>query len=262
MSVPSKFVSRTTWAARKPKTKPSGDITPEKGGTALHYEGVDVPLKAHTECYKRVQQIQNFHMDTRGWNDIAYTALVCSHGYVFEGRGPGVRTAANGTDAGNQNYYAICWIGGPKETFPEGARVAIKQAISWLRVEGGAGKAVRPHSYFKSTSCPGDQIRHWLGAGMPLKSVPKPPAAPPKFPLPAGYYFGPKAGPKESVSGYYSHSADLKVWQAQMKKRGAAIDVTGHYDAKTYHVAGELQKEKHLLVDHRIGPLTWAAAWK
>lgn len=84
----------------------------------------------------------------------------------------------------------------------------------------------------------------------------------PKFPLPKGSYFGPKSGPDASVSGYYSHRADLKKWQARMKKRGWSLDADGLYGPATEKVVRQFQKEKGLSVDGLIGPATWAAAWK
>ena len=93
------------------------------------------------------------------------------------------------------------------------------------------------------------------------KPAPKPAAKAPKFPLPKGHYFGPKSGPASSVSGYYSHRADLKKWQAQMRKRGWSITADGLYGPATAKVARQFQKEKGLGVDGLIGAKTWAAAW-
>lgn len=83
----------------------------------------------------------------------------------------------------------------------------------------------------------------------------------PAFPLPSGWYFGPKSGPKESVSGYYSHQSDLKAWQQQMSNRGWNITVDGLYGDQTEKIARDFQTEKGLAVDGKIGPVTWAAAW-
>lgn len=96
-----------------------------------------------------------------------------------------------------------------------------------------------------------------------------PPAAPhvhppmqvPNFPLPAGWYFGPKTGPKESVSGYFSYRADLQRWQQRMKDRGWNIGVDGLYGPGTAEVATKFQREKGLVVDGKIGANTWRAAW-
>ena len=83
----------------------------------------------------------------------------------------------------------------------------------------------------------------------------------PAFPLPSGWYFGPKNGPKESVSGYFGHRDGLRTWQAQMKRRGWNISVDGLYGPQTERITKAFQKEKKLDVDGRIGPATWQAAW-
>lgn len=92
----------------------------------------------------------------------------------------------------------------------------------------------------------------------------------PPFPLPAGSYFGPEAGPAESVSGWHGHARDLARWQQQMKDRGWPIIVDGLYGpmgateptGNTADIAGQFQAEKGLRVDKEIGPETWAAAWE
>lgn len=93
----------------------------------------------------------------------------------------------------------------------------------------------------------------------------RPPVRPalqvPAFPLPAGYYFGPKSGPKQSVSGYYSHRSDLKRWQQRMADRGWRLGVDGLYGPRTADVASKFQREKGLTVDSKIGANTWRAAW-
>jgi N-acetyl-anhydromuramyl-L-alanine amidase AmpD len=83
----------------------------------------------------------------------------------------------------------------------------------------------------------------------------------PAFPLPRGSYFGPRSGPATSVSGYFSHRADLKQWQQRMKDRGWAIDPDGLYGTQTHDVALAFQTEKGLDRDGLIGEKTWAAAW-
>jgi len=94
------------------------------------------------------------------------------------------------------------------------------------------------------------------------KGFPKPKA--PKFPLPKGSYFGPRLplSNKKSVSGYYSHRADLKKWQKQMKKRGWKITVDGLYGTQTARITKAFQKDEHLTQDSLIGAITWAAAWE
>lgn len=84
----------------------------------------------------------------------------------------------------------------------------------------------------------------------------------PEFPLPAGWYFGPRSGPKESVSGYHGHREDLRIWQAQMQARGWHLAADGLYGPVTARVTRRFQNEKELHVDGLIGPITWKAAWE
>jgi len=86
-------------------------------------------------------------------------------------------------------------------------------------------------------------------------------ASVPAWPLPAGYYFGPKSGPRESVSGYFSHGDDLRRWQQRVIDRGwTSLKASGVWDAATARVVAAFQRQK-LGGTGRFGPKTWAAAW-
>lgn len=149
-----KLITRAQWGARAPRARPGEDFT---GGTA-HWEGPHMGTFPHASCPAKVRGIQAFHMDARGWSDIAYNAVVCPHGYVFEGRGQGVRSAANGTNVGNDSDGAVCYLGGEGDPFtPEGA-AAMADALHWLS-PGGQRHA---HRDWKPTTCPGDTIAAWV----------------------------------------------------------------------------------------------------
>lgn len=98
----------------------------------------------------------------------------------------------------------------------------------------------------------------------PAPPIPRPQTGgkAPAFPLPRGHYFGPKTGPVQSVSGYYSHRANLRRWQKRMQSRGWSIYPDGLYGPTTAKITRQFQAEKRLPVDGLIGPDTWAAAWK
>lgn len=154
------FVTRAAAGLRGPKSV-SNDITPANGGVAVHYGGPRQPAAEigadHAKCVSTWRAWQNYHMNTHGWVDLAYTGGFCNHNYALAGRGAGVRTAANGTNVGNQNFYAVTWIGGEGQTPSRGALDALEWWINELR-NGGAGRQVRPHRYFKSTGCPGNPL--------------------------------------------------------------------------------------------------------
>ena len=133
-------------------------------GVTLHWEGPHMGAFAHDECADHVRGIQRFHIEGRGWADIAYNAVVCPHGVVFEGRGPGTTSAANGNTTDNADWYAVCYLGGERDPFTDEAKSGFVDAVRWLRDEGDAGAFVNGHRDHKATECPGNEIHAWLHA--------------------------------------------------------------------------------------------------
>lgn len=158
-----KFVPRAEWGARPPRSA-SHSIAPR--GTAIHWEGPRLWTSGfnHARCATIVRGIQNFHMDSKGWVDIAYSGLVCPEGYVFEGRGLGIRTAANGTNEANGSLYALCYLGGDGDPFTDAAKVGYHDGTGWLKQANGLWE---PHSDLRATACPGNLIRDWISVGHP-----------------------------------------------------------------------------------------------
>lgn len=154
------FVTRADAGLRGPESV-SHKFTPERGGVAVHYGGPAVsaanPGSDHSKCIQTWKFWQDYHMDHHGWVDIAYTGGFCNHGFAFAGRGVGARTAANGTNGANQNFYAVVWIGGQGQAPTSEALDAADWWMSSLRSHG-AGDSVRPHQSFKPTSCPGAEL--------------------------------------------------------------------------------------------------------
>jgi hypothetical protein len=155
------FVTRAQWGARAPRsvTRLSGPR-----GVTWHYEGPPMGVFPHTACATKVRGIQAFHMDGRGWSDIAYTHLVCPHGVVFEGRGAGVRTAANGTNTGNSLSLAVCALLGVGDPHPLTLFFGLDAARRRL-MSAGTGAETWVHRDWKATACPGDPITRWHRAG-------------------------------------------------------------------------------------------------
>lgn len=163
-----RYVSRSSWGARSPRCT-STNITPK--GSCVHYEGEGkLTGFPHEKCASRVRSIQNFHMDDRGWCDIAYNFLVCEHGVVFEGRGLRKRSAAQGSDEGNQYYYAVCLMIGDDDPLTLVMKEGVRDAIDYAH-KNGAGGSIRKHSDFFNTSCPGTKLSAWVNQGAPRPSV-------------------------------------------------------------------------------------------
>lgn len=135
--------------------------------TTMHYNGPRVgitPRHSHEVCRRFWRMIQAFHMDDRGWSDIAYNTGSCPHGFVLAGRGKYVRSAANGTNEGNNTAYANMLLVGESEEPTQDMYKAARESARLL----GAPQLV-PHSFWKGTGCPGDPTRGWILAGAPIE---------------------------------------------------------------------------------------------
>jgi len=177
------FHTRSDWGARVPVCS-STNIRPE--GDTVHYGGpspwtgtIDRSSPAafqatadHNRCASILRAWQAYHMDTRGWCDLAYSSAVCPHGHRYEGRGPGLRTGAQGTNDGNLRSYATVYIGGEGDPFPDAAKLAFLD-------EGDRFAGLRwGHRDWHPTGCPGSPIYAWKTAGFPRPTVAPPPPKP------------------------------------------------------------------------------------
>lgn len=164
---PMKFVSRSEWGARAVNlTGLDSDMV------SVHWVGPKMGTPAHSACAGIVRGIQRQHMDVNGWVAEAYNAFACPHGYVFEGRGRGKRSAANGTSAANSASYAICYLGGEGDPFTNEGRDAINDAAEWL--VASASRRWGVHRDWVATACPGESITSWVRAGHPRSAGSKP----------------------------------------------------------------------------------------
>jgi hypothetical protein len=141
----------------------------------LHYLGTAYSDRLHDKCDDYVRQIQAQHMDGNGWSDIGYSFVVCTHGYVYEGRGLRRRNSANGNTALNEQDYAVLlMVGSSGLTKPTDAQLnGARDAIDYCRKEGPAGTWLGGHRDGYATSCPGDPIYVWAKAGAPRPTAPQ-----------------------------------------------------------------------------------------
>lgn len=155
--------SRHTLRLRAAKGRPR--IPGPIRGTTIHYNGPALGLRGepHLKCQQAWRAIQKFHMDDRGWWDVAYTDAVCHHGIVLAGRGEGVRTAANGTDEGNNHWYALFALIGDNE----GTNAAMLSALRRRADQLAPGGDIVPHHHHKATRCPGPALTLWTETGAP-----------------------------------------------------------------------------------------------
>ena len=159
-----RFVSRADWGSSGVVATPSSHPIGKVYGITAHWEGPGIGGFPHERCARKMRAIERFHKVNRGWADIAYNAVLCPHGYVFEGRGPNVRSASNGTSniGGNDHWYGVCYLSGKGDKFTEAGKAGFLDAFDWLARTGGAGPGRNGHRDHHATECPGDVIYRWV----------------------------------------------------------------------------------------------------
>lgn len=145
------IVARSNWGARPPRsTFPIGVPSPELW---LHHSAGNHFGAAG------VRAIQNFHMDSRGWTDIAYSFIVDRATFeIYEGRGAGVR--GGHTLGHNTISHGICVMGNFEVSQVAAGLVARLAEL----VRHGHGRGWWPaqltggHRDVRATACPGQNL--------------------------------------------------------------------------------------------------------
>ncbi|MFF4746780.1 N-acetylmuramoyl-L-alanine amidase [Streptomyces sp. NPDC001268] len=190
-----KLVSRAEWGARPYRTPGGATLySRARRGVKVHYLGSAYEDRPHTACAAYVRKLQDSHMDGNGWSDIGYSFVVCTHGYVYEGRGLKRRNSANGNTTLNEQDYAVCFlVGSSGLTKPTDAQLdGGRDAIDYCRKEGPAGTWIGGHRDGYATACPGEVLYAWVKKGAPrpasapVPSQPAPAQPAPTAPVPAG----------------------------------------------------------------------------
>lgn len=237
------IVQRAQWGA-SPLLSPAGrNITPNRGGVAIHWAGGRLGITSHAQCAPMVRRFQREHIEKKKWVDIAYTLLACSHRYLFMGRGPGRRTAANGTTAGNNDWYAICALVGKGDPITNDLKETLLYGVTWLRHHGNAGDRVSGHRDHFPTQCPGPDLYAWAHAGMPFGDASAKPAV---------------AGPRLLMEGM--RGTDVTQWQQRLRRLGYVIAADGVFGPETDAATRRFQSRHDLAADGIVGPLTRKAA--
>lgn len=233
MTARPKIISVAEWGGNNKK---STARMRGRSGLGFHYNGNKLGIFLPDQYPAVVRGIERFHEVDRGWADIAYNWLVSPHGQILEGRGAFVRSAANGTNWGNDNYEAIMYLGGVGDPFTDQAKYAIWQLTKWRQAEG-VGPELRPHDFFKPTACPGD-VKPWLLSGMPIPHAGTP--AP---------NTGVPMGPLRNISlklpdlTVGSRGAHVQILQTLLAvKAGQTVTADGHFGPQTQAAVDNVQR--------------------
>ncbi|KAF4525889.1 hypothetical protein B566_EDAN015174 [Ephemera danica] len=150
------IVSRAEWGARPPTaTSPMSNPVPYV--VIHHSEGASCTTQ--TSCESVVRGIQDYHMDSNGWNDIGYSFLVGEDGNAYEGRGwSNVGAHAPGY---NSNSIGICFLGSFMTRVPNNAALNAGKQLIQCGVSNGyirSAYSLYGHRQVTATDCPGDAL--------------------------------------------------------------------------------------------------------
>lgn len=144
------------------------DLDPEQvQGIALHWPGITSPLRTPRQVFDALRSWQAYHMDGRGWSDIAYQVAVDQRGDSYVLRGHRHRSGANGDDDVNRRYGAMLLIVAQGEQPTEAMIDTVRRQIARHRhlfpdsTEIVGHRDVRP----EPTACPGDLVERLIKRG-------------------------------------------------------------------------------------------------
>lgn len=180
-----KVISREEWGARPPRSRVAMKLPAPK--TAIHHTAGAHPARPDVPKFKRptagqrlfqkraaeyMRGVQAFHMDGRGWSDIAYSFIIF-RGYfgrlwVFEGRGWGVVGAH--TEGHNSTTHALAFVGDFTKDRPAkksllAARIMLDRGIKRGAISGRrSSHPTGGHQDFAGaqTACPGTNLEREL----------------------------------------------------------------------------------------------------
>jgi hypothetical protein len=172
-----KVISRSEWGARHGRGNdvsskmPWGEVVVHTEAGAIRKE--DWPeieawaaLNISLTEVQKVRAIESFHVNTRGWNGIAYSFLFFPDGTIAEGRGWG--RSGGHTEGRNSTAAGFCLLGhGDKQPATE----AQWQAMRWLIGEGIRLGKLKPNPKItghrnyslKGKTCPGNLVYPHIG---------------------------------------------------------------------------------------------------
>lgn len=173
-------ICKTAWGGREA----AGDFTNHtiERMTVHHTAAV---LDANRKAPARVRQHQRFHIDDRGWPDLAYHFIVDANGNVYEGR-PVTAVGDTGTNYDPTGHFLVCAEGNfDQHDIPAAQVAAVVDLLAWGAVQFGVdASTIKGHRDWASTSCPGDRfyplisggnleqaVRNRVAAGAPAVSI-------------------------------------------------------------------------------------------
>lgn len=152
------IMRRWQWNARPPKG--TAQMTLPVPYVIIHHSVMgEGNCSTIAGCIEVMKEIQDFHMDGNGWDDVGYTFLIGGDGYVYEGRG----WNRQGAHAPNYNdkSIGICFIGLFTDKLPTEMQIQTAKTLIECGIENNYIKSdyiLYGHRDVRDTECPGETL--------------------------------------------------------------------------------------------------------
>lgn len=155
------YLARSAWGARP--ARGTALVGAEVRGVAFHWPGMAKPLTTQAQVASALRGWQAYHMDDRGWSDIAYQVAIDQAGRAWILRGLTIRSGANGDGTVNRQYGAILLVLAPGEKPSAAMQATARGVVTDFRRWFPAGRLLKGHRDVRpggtpdqpSTDCPG-----------------------------------------------------------------------------------------------------------
>ncbi len=125
------FCGRDCWCNTCPADATPTPTTPTH--IIVHHSGGN---NTSSDYAAVVASYWDYHVNTRGWDDIGYNWLIDPNGVIYEGRGDGVRGAH--FSCMNSNTTGICVVGNYEDVEPSAAALtSLQSLIAWESCDKG-----------------------------------------------------------------------------------------------------------------------------
>lgn len=229
----------------------------------IHWGGYTDPSGGQSSEEDILRGWQRYHIDGKGWTDIAYNFAVGNSGLSYRLRGINRSGATSGDYEGdgipeNAEALAIVWIGG------QGYGISPQAYQTMGRLVRESKQAlVIGHRQVKQTACPGNDWLEWIAnRGWLEDSVPVP------IPEPEGEHEMKtiRRGDGYNSNGTAALRPTVAAWQGAALLRGyedmnssSGEKVDGIFGPGTEKTVKDFQQDQGMVIDGVVGPATWKA---
>ncbi|KAL0993025.1 hypothetical protein UPYG_G00102330 [Umbra pygmaea] len=166
------IIPRCQWGAEPYRGTPTLLSLPLSFMYIHHTYEPSQPCLTFQQCSADMRSMQRFHQDDRGWDDIGYSFVAGSDGYLYEGRGWHWQGAH--TKGYNSKGYGVSFIGDYTSSLPsQHTMELVRDRLASCAVSGGrlvGNFTLHGHRQLVNTSCPGDaffaEIKSWKHFGV------------------------------------------------------------------------------------------------